>query len=230
MCGRSGGDDVQLYQFLGKGNVAYHTVIFPGSQIGTRDTWTKLHHLSTTDYLTYEGGKFSKSCGIGVFGDFAQKTGVAPDVWRYYLISHRPETGDTEFNWDSFISANNNLLLKNLGDFVSRVVKFVNSAKFNNIVPDHTQYHEKSFDTWKEQVNGLLREYLDKLEAVKIRGALATVLSISQQGNSFLHSNGLDNKLADIEPLKCAAVVGLALDLIHLLASIVAPFMPDTAD
>ena len=36
MCGRSGGDDVQLYQFLGKGNVAYHTVIFPGSQIGMR--------------------------------------------------------------------------------------------------------------------------------------------------------------------------------------------------
>ncbi|KAJ5704074.1 methionine--tRNA ligase mes1 [Penicillium malachiteum] len=46
-------DDVQLYRFLGKDNVPYHTVIFLGTQIGTRDTWTKLHHLSTTDYLTY---------------------------------------------------------------------------------------------------------------------------------------------------------------------------------
>lgn len=68
------------------------------------------------------------------------------------------------------------------------------------------------------------------MEASKIRGALATVLSISQQGNSFLQSNGLDNKLAANEPLKCAAVAGLALNLIHLLAAIVAPFMPDTAD
>ncbi|KAJ5614637.1 hypothetical protein N7528_008291 [Penicillium herquei] len=174
----------------------YHTVIFPGTQIGTRDTWTKLHHLSTTDYLTYEGRKFSKSRGIGVFGDSAQKTGVPSDVWRFYLISHRPETGDTEFNWDSFISANNNLLLKILGNFVSRVVKFVNSTKFNNIVPDYTQHHETSFDTWREQVNKLLGDYNEKLEAVKIRGALETVLSIYQQGNLFVQSNNVPLSLA----------------------------------
>jgi methionyl-tRNA synthetase len=222
-------DDVQLYQFLGKDNVAYHTVIFPGSKIGTRDTWTKLHHLSTTEYLTYEGGKFSKSRGIGVFGDSAQKTGVPSDVWRYYLISHRPETSDSEFNWDSFISANNNLLLKNLGNFVSRVVNFVNSKNFNYVVPDYTQYHELSFDMWKEQINGLLADYIQKMDAVKLRGALSTVLSISQQGNVFLQSNSLDNKLAEKEPLRCAAVIGLAVNLIHLLASVISPFMPDTA-
>lgn len=82
--------EVKLHQFIGKDNVVYHSVIFPGSQIGTGETWTKLHHLSTTDYLTYEGGKFSKSRDIGVFGDSAQKTGVPSDVWRYYLLSHRP--------------------------------------------------------------------------------------------------------------------------------------------
>jgi methionyl-tRNA synthetase len=60
-------EEVQLYQFIGKDNVAFHSVIFPGSKIGTRDTWTRLHHLSTTEYLTYEGGKFSKSRGVGVF-------------------------------------------------------------------------------------------------------------------------------------------------------------------
>ena len=30
-----------------------------------------LDHLSTTEYLNYEDGKFSKSRGIGVFGDNA---------------------------------------------------------------------------------------------------------------------------------------------------------------
>lgn len=40
--------DVQLYQFIGKDNVVYHSVIFPGSQIGTGENWTKLHHLATT--------------------------------------------------------------------------------------------------------------------------------------------------------------------------------------
>jgi len=223
-------DEVQLYQFIGKDNVAFHSVMFPGSQIGTRDTWTKLHHLSTTEYLTYEGGKFSKSRGTGVFGDSAQKTGVPSDVWRYYLLSHRPENSDSEFNWEAFVSSNNNLLINNLGNFVSRVVKFVNSKHFNNIVPDYTNYHEDSFETWKAEVNGLLTQYIQKLDAVKLRSALSTVLQISQKGNIFLQSNSLDNKLAEKEPCKCAAVIGLAINLIHLLASIIAPYTPDTAD
>lgn len=113
-------EDVQLYQFIGKDNVVFHSVMFPGTQIATGETWTKLHHLSTTDYLTYEGGKFSKSRGIGVFGDSARETGVASDVWRYYLLAHRPETSDSEFTWDAFIRANNSSLVNNLGNFVNR--------------------------------------------------------------------------------------------------------------
>lgn len=222
-------DNVQLYQFVGKDNVPFHAVIFPGSQIGTRDTWTQLHHLSTTEYLTYEGGKFSKSRGIGVFGDSAQKTGVASDVFRYYLLSHRPESGDSEFNWDSFISANNNVLLKNLGNFVSRVIKFVNSKNYDSVVPNYAENQDPSLETFKGEINELLTQYIQELDAVKLRAALSTVLAISQKGNLFLQSNNLDNKLAENEPAKCAAVIGLALNLIHLLASIISPYMPDTA-
>lgn len=221
--------DVQLYQFLGKDNVVFHSVIFPGSQIGTRDNWTKLHHLAATEYLTYEGGKFSKSRGIGVFGDSAQKTGVGPDVFRYYLLSHRPEAGDSEFNWDDFISCNNNLLLKNLGNFVSRVVKFVNGKNYNNVVPNYTEYQDATIDEFKAEINKLLAQYLEEMDAVKIKAGLATVLFISQAGNAFLQSHKLDNKLAENEPAKCGAVVGLALNLIHLLAAVLTPFMPDTA-
>ncbi len=87
-------------------NVPFHAVIFPGSQIGTGEKWTMVHHLSTTEYLNYENGKFSKSRGIGVFGTSAKDTGVPPDVWRYYLLKNRPETGDTQFEWKYFIVSN----------------------------------------------------------------------------------------------------------------------------
>ena len=56
-------EHVQLYQFLGKDNVPFHSVIFPGCQMGSGDNWTMLHHLSATEYLNYENGKFSKSRG-----------------------------------------------------------------------------------------------------------------------------------------------------------------------
>ncbi|KAI0006787.1 methionyl-tRNA synthetase [Xylariaceae sp. FL0662B] len=222
-------EDVQLYQFIGKDNVAFHSIIFPATQLGTKETWTKLHHLSTTGYLTYEGGKFSKSRSNGVFGDSAQKTGIASNVWRFFLVYHRPESGDTEFTWDSFISDNNNLLLKNLGNFVSRVLKFVNSRNYDSIVPDWTKYHEASFDAFRDDIDKLLTRYIQELDAVKLRAGLSTVLAISQQGNGFLQSNKLDGSLFKIEPSKCAAVIGLAVNLVQLLASLLAPYMPDTA-
>jgi methionyl-tRNA synthetase len=47
--------------------------------------------ISVTEYLNYEDGKFSKSRGVGVFGNDAQSTGVPSEVWRYYLLVNRPE-------------------------------------------------------------------------------------------------------------------------------------------
>jgi methionyl-tRNA synthetase len=67
---------VQLCQLVGKYNVPDHGVIFLGSQIGTLGPWTKLYPLSTTGYLIYQGGKFSKSRGVGISADSAKLTGV----------------------------------------------------------------------------------------------------------------------------------------------------------
>jgi methionyl-tRNA synthetase len=130
-------DNVQLYQFLGKDNVSFHSGIFPGCQLGTGDKLTMLHHLSTTEYLYYENGKFSKSRGIGVFGNNAKQTDVPPDVWRYLKI--RPERGDTQLEWRSFVDSNNGELLTEFGNLVNRVIKLVVSPKaYDSVVPEFT--------------------------------------------------------------------------------------------
>ena len=92
-------ENVKLYQFMGKDNVPFHTVIFPSTLMGTSDKWTLLHHLSTTEYLQYEDDKFSKSRGVGVFGNNVMESGIPVEVWRYYLLSIRPETNDSHFTW-----------------------------------------------------------------------------------------------------------------------------------
>lgn len=143
------------------------------------------------------------------------------------MLSHPPETGDSEFTWGSFISCNNNSLLKNFGNSLNRVLKFVNSQYYNNTVPNWTKYHEASYDTWKEIVNRLLAQYIEELDAVKLRFTSATILQVSQARNSLLQSNKLDNHLVVNEPSKCAAVVGLTVTLIHLLAALVYPYMPE---
>ena len=220
-------EHVKLYQFMGKDNVPFHSVVFPCSQIGTKDKWTMLNTISTTEYLNYEKGKFSKSRSIGVFGTNAKETGIPPDVWRYYLLSHRPETGDSEFEWDGFIAANNNELLKNLGNFVNRVIKFVNSKIYDSVVPDYTKAikDDEYLVQHQKEVNTALAQYVEELEAVKLKAGLATAMRISQLGNKLLQDNKLDNKLATEQPEKCAAVVGVALNHIHLLASLIEPYM-----
>jgi hypothetical protein len=57
-----------------------------------------------SEYLNYESGKFSKSHNRGVFGPAAKETGIPPCVWRYYLLSTRPETADAMFSWDDCVS------------------------------------------------------------------------------------------------------------------------------
>ncbi|KAJ5740957.1 Methionine--tRNA ligase cytoplasmic [Penicillium malachiteum] len=219
-------EEVQLYQFLGKDNVPFHSVIFPATQIGTRDVWTMNHHLSATEYLQYEGGKFSKSRGIGVFGTNAKETGVPPDVWRYYLLKNRPETGDTFFEWRSFVDSNNSELLAKLGNLVNRVVKLV-AASYGSVVPEFTI--PESFNPFLEEVTGSLRQYIEEMEGVHLRAGVSTAMRIAEAGNGLIQANRLDNALIASEPERAAAVVGAVLNLIHLLSAVFSPYMPATS-
>lgn len=46
------------------------------------------HYLSILNDIA---GKFSKSKGTGVFGNDVKGTNIPPEVWRYYLLTNRPE-------------------------------------------------------------------------------------------------------------------------------------------
>ena len=222
-------ENVRLYQFMGKDNVPFHSVIFPGSQIGTKEPWTMLYHLSTTEYLNYEDGKFSKSRGVGVFGNNAKDTGIPPDVWRYYLLKHRPETSDSQFEWRDFVAHNNNELLAKLGNFVNRIIKLVNT-KYASSVPDYNSLaSDQRFDEIKAIVNKNLRRYIEQLEAVRLKDGLITAMEIAQEGNNFIQSNRLDNTLIANEPERAAAVVGITINIIYLCASLFEPYLPATS-
>ncbi|ODV84777.1 hypothetical protein CANARDRAFT_28915 [[Candida] arabinofermentans NRRL YB-2248] len=220
-------ENVDLYQFMGKDNVPFHTVVFPSSELGTKQPWTMLHHLNTTEYLQYEGGKFSKSRGVGVFGNNAQETGISPSVWRYYLASIRPESQDSQFSWLEFVTKNNSELLANLGNFVNRLVKFV-IAKYNGVVPKYDVKNCKSHPKLIEDVNALLKTYINDMETVHLRKGLETAMLISARGNQFLQENKLDNSLHNDNPDKSDAVISIGLNLIYLVSAIIAPYIPET--
>ena len=116
---------VELFQFMGKDNVPFHTILFPGFLLATKKDWTFLKHISTTEYLNYEDEKFSKRNSIGVFGGDVMKLPISIECWRYYLLSIRPETSDTQFKWTDFATKVNNDLLSNFGNLCNRILKFI---------------------------------------------------------------------------------------------------------
>ena len=72
---------------MGKDNVPFHTVIFPATQLGTGQDWTLMTSISVTEYLNYEGAKFSKRNGVGVFGNDTRDTGIPVEAGTRPLLA-----------------------------------------------------------------------------------------------------------------------------------------------
>ncbi|KAI8871899.1 methionyl-tRNA synthetase [Ramicandelaber brevisporus] len=227
-------DNVKLYQFLGKDNVPFHSIIFPCIQQSSGDKWTQLHHLSSTEYLQYEGGKFSKSKGRGVNGAAAIETGIPMPVWRYVLLANRPETGDSSLSWRDLIARNNSELLANVGNFVNRVLRFVDAgSKYNGVVPGASPEilrDNELIQKFIADTNTLLTEYIRTLDAVHIRSGIKLAMEFGARGNQFLQDAKLDNALFSNSRETCDAIVAVAVNFIYLLAAILEPFVPSTAE
>ncbi|CAA7393341.1 unnamed protein product [Spirodela intermedia] len=222
-------DNVELYQFMGKDNVPFHTVMFPSSLLGTGEAWTLMKTISVTEYLNYESGKFSKSKGIGVFGNDAKDTKIPSEVWRYYLLTNRPEVSDTLFTWADLQAKLNNELLNNLGNFINRVLSFIakpSGQGYNSIIPDApnpASYHKTKI--LAEKVGVYVDQYIDAMEKVKLKQGLKTAMSISSEGNSYLQDSQFW-KLYKEDPSSCAIVMKTSVGIVYLLATLLEPFMP----
>lgn len=220
-------DDVELVQFMGKDNVPFHSVIFPSSLIATKEKWTLVKSLSSTSYLNYEDTQFSKSRGVGVFGDHAQETGIPSYVWRYYLISVRPISSDSSFEWEDFANKNNNELLANLGNFTNRGLKFINS-NFNNKLPSISKLEERDTQLIND-VNALIKEYNESFEQIRLKEALSTSLSISKLGNQYLQETQ-PWKLVKSDIDRCGTVLNISAHLTYLLTALLEPFVPTLSE
>ncbi|KAH8878319.1 Methionine--tRNA ligase, cytoplasmic [Schistosoma japonicum] len=179
--------EIELFQFMAKDNVPFHAIIFPACLLAADAGHTLVKHLLSTEYMNYENTKFSKSRGIGVFGDDAIKSGVVSDVWRFYLLYRRPESQDSDFMWEDFMLVNNSELLNNLGNFVNRSLSFV-SRFFNSMIPPITKLDPVDTE-FLARINNLFATYIRNMESCHFRDAIRSVLAISRLGNGYFQTN-----------------------------------------
>uniref|UniRef100_A0A2N9I3R4 methionine--tRNA ligase n=1 Tax=Fagus sylvatica TaxID=28930 RepID=A0A2N9I3R4_FAGSY len=222
-------ENVELYQFMGKDNVPFHTVMFPSTLLGTGEKWTLMKSISVTEYLNYEAGKFSKSRGIGVFGNDVKDTDIPSEVWRYYLLTNRPEVSDTLFTWADLQAKLNTELLNNLGNFINRVLSFIAKPPglgYGSVIPDAPGVESNpSTKTLAEKIGNYVDQYIEAMEKVKLKQALKIAMSISSEGNAYLQESQFW-KLYKQDQASCSIVMRTSVGLVYLLACLLEPFMP----
>jgi methionyl-tRNA synthetase len=222
----SGAEDVRYVQFMGKDNVAFHTVSFPATILGSEEPWKSVDMLKAFNWLNWYGGKFSTSNKRGVFMDAALEI-LPPDLWRWYLTANSPEGSDTAFTWEQFASAVNRDLADVLGNFVNRILKF-NESKFEGVVPaggEPGPLEEKLF----ADVSARLADLAEQMDAIEIRKSAQALRALWVVGNEYLQEAAPWTAIKTDRD-RAAVIVRTALNLVALYARISAPFIPFAAE
>jgi len=220
-----GAQDVTYVQFMGKDNVPFHTLSFPATIMGSGEPWKLVDYIKSFNFLNYDGGQFSTSQGRGVFMD--QALSILPaDYWRWWLLSHAPESSDSEFTWENFQVSVNKDLADVLGNFVSRVTKFCRS-KFGEKVPNGGEYGPAEAALIARLQTSLI-QYEGHMDRMEVRKAASELRAIWVAGNEYLQS-AEPWAVFKTDPGRAAAIIRLSLNLIRLYAVLSAPFIPDAA-
>ncbi len=229
-------EETKIIHFIGKDNIPFHTTFWPGmilafnenKQLYFKILNSKLsmpYNVVGYNYLNYEGQKFSKSQGTGIFlspENLPILKQIPIDAWRFYLISILPEQKDSDFLWKDFEEKYNKELLGNFANFVFRVLSF---AKKNNLT------NAKLTQDLIEKRDKLIKEFEEKMEVenVKLKEALHTILKLSDLGNKEFQKFEPWKKIKE-DKGKTEEFIVTMLNYVYSLAYLIYPFMPETAE
>ncbi len=221
-----GADDVTYVEFMGKDNVAFHTVSFPATILGSGDPWKMVDTLKAFNWLNWYGGKFSTSMNRGVFMDQALEL-LPADYWRWYLIANSPESSDSSFTWEQFQATINKDLADVLGNFVNRIVKFTES-KFEGKVPEGGEAGPLE-DKLYADISGLIVEATQAFEEMEMRKAAQAIRRIWVLGNEYLQEAAPWTAFKT-DVTRAGVIVRHGLNLVRLYAALAQSLIPSTAE
>ncbi len=220
-----GADDVTYVQFMGKDNVAFHTVSFPVTIMGSQEPWKLVDRLKAFNWVTWYGGKFSTRDKRGIFMDQALDM-LPSDYWRWYLMANAPESSDAAFTLEQFQQSVNADLANVFGNFVNRITRFC-ASKFESEVPDGGEpgpHEAKLAKEFAERLASLTQFH----EQMEFRKAAAELRGIWAAGNEYLQAAAPWTAIKT-DPDAAAVGVRTGLNACALFAILAQPFVPDAA-
>lgn len=218
--------DTKLVHFIGKDNIVFHCIIFPG-MLNAHGEFILPENVPANEFLNLEGQKLSTSKNWAVWlHEYLKEFPDQQDVLRYSLCATAPETKDNDFTWKDFQSRNNNELVAVFGNFINRAIVLTHKY-FDGKIPAKGEL----YDIDQELIASLAaaREKVSKsIEHYKFREALNEAMNLARAGNKYL---------ADTEPWKLIkedeervkTILNLSLQIAAHLSILFEPFTPFTA-
>ena len=210
-----------IYNFLGKDNIPFHTIFWPGMLMANGGI-NLPYDVVGLQYCNYEGDKISKSRNWGIFCEKVVKSGLDPDIWRYYLSYLIPETKDSEFKWDDFQTRVNNELVAAIGNFVHRTLTF--ASNFLGGIVEKKDLADEEMQV-EARVLEQVRQADDALNEARLKDALRNVLQIAIIGNEYFQKKQPWALIKD-DPEACRRVIYCCVNICNVLAVTMAPFLP----
>lgn len=226
----------ESYYFMGKDNITFHTVIWPGILLGANGegslggtpspTLGRLDlptEIVSSEFLTMSGSKFSSSRNKVIYvGDFLAEFG--PDALRYYIAVAGPENHDTDFTWDEFVRRVNFELANEWGNLVNRSVSMAH--KNVGAIPAYT-----SPDAADEELLAAAREGFttigDLLARAKFKAGITEAMRIVGLANKYLSDQEPWKKKDD--PARRDSILHVALQVVQSCNTFLTPFLPHAA-
>ncbi|SEP94282.1 methionine--tRNA ligase [Microlunatus flavus] len=232
------GDESQArgYYFMGKDNIVFHSVIWPGILLGHNgqgdhggepgEEYGVLDlpsEVVSSEYLTMSGAKFSTSRNQVIYvGDFLREFG--PDALRYFIAVAGPETTDSDFTWDEFVRRTNFELANEWGNLVNRSISL--AWKNNGAIPTPNALQ----DVDRALLETAARSYEvvgELLGRNRFKAAISEAMRLVQSANRYL-SETEPWKLKD-DPARRDTVLHTALQVVSDANTLLTPFLPHAA-
>ncbi len=215
--------DVELYHFIGKDIVYFHTLFWPAMLSGAG--FRKPSGVFVHGFLTIGGEKLSKRRGTFIrAGTFAKH--LDADYLRYYYASKLgPGPDDLDLNFPDLIAKVNSDLVGKLVNIASRCAGFVlrlNRGRLSEQLPD-----EALFEEFAAGVDPIAADY----EARNFAAAVRKIMALADRANRYIDEKKPwimardDDQHDDV-----VAVCTLGLNMFRTLTVLLKPVIPGVTE
>ncbi len=216
---------------IGKDIIRFHTIYWPIFLMALGEPLPK--QVFGHPWLLQGDGKMSKSKGNVIYADdLVDFFGV--DAVRYFVLHEMPFENDGTITWELMVERLNSDLANTLGNLVNRTISMSNKY-FGGLVANKgvaLTENDAAIDADMEAtVTAAYDKVVAKMEDLRVADALTEIFTVFKRCNKYIDETepwvlAKDEAKAD----RLATVLYHLVEGITIGASLLAPFMPETAE